>query len=156
MTRVTNGSTDVQPVPVSKDIINAGYPSNDCWPTYQSLASYEFATRISGVNFDSDGVLKSVDVLPLDKSMMSTYSRAYVAVYNKETGVLENLAVSTDHVDNTQDGVQNLRFDTDLTVGDNQTYKVMLWGYEDKEGSPLTMEAYAYPHTESVVKRSYN
>lgn len=154
MTRVTNGSTDVQPVPVSKDIINAGYPSNDCWPTYQSLASYEFATRISGVNFDSDGVLKSVDVLPLDKSMMSTYSRAYVAVYNKETGVLENLAVSTDHVDNTQDGVQNLRFDTDLTVGDNQTYKVMLWGYEDKEGSPLTMEAYAYPHTESVVKEA--
>ncbi len=58
------------------------------------------------------------------------------------------------HVDNTQDGVQNLRFDTDLTVGDNQTYKVMLWGYEDKEGSPLTMEAYAYPHTESVVKEA--
>ena len=60
MTRVTNGSTDVQPVPVSKDIINAGYPSNDCWPAYQSLASYEFATRISGVNFDSDGVLKAL------------------------------------------------------------------------------------------------
>ena len=30
----------------------------------------------------------------------------------------------------------------------------MLWGYEDKEGSPLTMEAYAYPHTESVVKEA--
>ena len=149
MTRVTDGDTDVQPVPVSPDIINLGYPSNDAWPTYQSLASYEFATRITDVAFNSDGTVKSVDVLPLDKSMMSTYSRAYFALYNKETGALEDLAVSTGHVDNTQDGTQTLDFDTDVTVGENQTYKVFLWGYEDDpdNGNPTTMQPYAYPYT---------
>ncbi len=149
MTRVTNGNTDVQPVPVSADIINLGYPSNDAWPTYQSLASYEFATRITDVAFDEDGTLKSVDVLPLDKSMMSTYSRAYFALYNKETGALEDVAISTGHVDNTQDGTQTLDFDTDVTVGANQTYKVFLWGYEDdpENGNPTTMQPYAYPYT---------
>lgn len=149
MTRVANGQTDVQPVPVSDEIINAGYPSNDKWPTYQSLASYEFATRITGVNFDENGVLKSVDVLPLDKSMMSGYSRAYFALYNKETGALENVVTSTGHVDNTQDGNQNLAFDTDVTVGTNQTYKIFLWGYEDnpEAGNPTNMRPYAYPYT---------
>lgn len=153
MTRVTDGDTDVQPVPVSAEIINAGYPSNDFWPTYQSLAPYEFATRITSVNFDSEGVLESVDVLPLDKSMMSGYSRAYFALYDKETGALENLAVSTGHVDNTQDGLQNLAFDTDLTVGENQIYKVFLWGYLDDpdNGNPTTMVPYAYPYTPVTV-----
>lgn len=149
MTRVTNGKTDVQPVPVSPEIINLGYPSNDAWPTYQSLASYDYATRITDVNFDENGVLKSVDVLPLDKSMMSGYSRAYFALYNKKTGALENVVTSTGHVDNTQDGKQTLDFDTDVTVGENQTYKVFLWGYEDdpEHGNPTTMQPYAYPYT---------
>ncbi len=154
MTRVTGGNTDVQPVPVSAEIINAGYPSNDFWPTYQSLAPYEFAARIAGVNFDeTTGALKSVDVLPLDKSMMSGYSRAYFALYNKATGELENLAVSTGHVDNTQDGLQNLAFDTDLKVGENQTCKVFLWGYLDDpaNGNPTTMVPYAYPYTPVTV-----
>lgn len=163
MTRVANGQTDVQPVPVSDEIINAGYPSNDKWPTYQSLASYEFATRITGVNFDENGVLKSVDVLPLDKSMMSGYSRAYFALYNKETGALENVVTSTGHVDNTQDGNQNLAFDTDAKVGANQTYKIFLWGYEDnpEAGNPTNMRPYAYPYTpikigDPIIKNASN
>lgn len=153
MTRVTEGNTDVQPVPVSAEIINAGYPSNDFWPTYQSLAPYEFAARITSVNFDEEGTLKSVDVLPLDKTMMSGYSRAYFALYNKETGVLEDLAVSTGHVDNTQDGLQNLAFDGGVKVGENQVYKVFLWGYLDdpENGNPTTMVPYAYPYTPVTV-----
>ncbi len=151
MTRVTEGETDVLPVPVSAEIINAGYPSNDFWPTYQSLAPYEFATRITGVNFDSEGILKSVDVLPLDKTMMSGYSRAYFALYNKETGVLENLVTSIGHVDNTLDGEQNLVFDTDVKVGENQMYKIFLWGYLDTPGEPTTMQPYAYPYTPVTV-----
>ena len=154
MARVTEGNTDVQPVPVSDEIINAGYPSNDFWPTYQSLAPYEFAARITGVNFDeTTEELKSVDVLPLDKTMMSGYSRAYFALYNKETGALEDLAVSTGHVDNTQDGLQNLAFDGGVKVGENQVYKVFLWGYIDdpENGSPTTMVPYAYPYTPVTV-----
>lgn len=163
MTRVTDGQTDVQPVPVSAEIMNLGYPSNDAWPTYQSLASYEFAARITDVHFDENGVLKSVDVLPLDKSMMSGYSRAYFALYNKETGALENVVSSKGHVDNTQDGKQTLDFDTDVTVGANQTYKVFLWGYEDnpEAGYPTTMQPYAYPYTpikvgDPIIKNASN
>lgn len=163
MTRVSNGQTDVQPVPVSDEIINLGYPSNDAWPTYQALSSYEYATRITGVNFDENGVLKSVDVLPLDKSMMSGYSRAYFALYNKETGALENVVSSTGHVDNTQDGLQNLAFETDVKVGDNQTCKVFLWGYEDNPdaGNPTNMKPYAYPYTpikigDPIIKNASN
>lgn len=156
MTEVTEGVTSKQPVPVSAEIVNAGYPSNSYWPTYVSPVSYDYAAAIKRVNFAEDGTLESVDINVQDNMMMSGYSQAWFAVYNKETGAFEKVVLSTDHIDNTNSpGPVTLDFTTELKLEENQTYKVFLWGYKDDPttGSQTTMTPYAKVYEESPIEK---
>ncbi len=149
---------DKKPVPVSAEVIAAGPAGKDTnpfWPVYASPVSYDYATVIKKVAFNDDNSPQSVTIKIQDKSMMSTYSNAYFAVYNKETGIFEGMAVSADHVDNTNDGTVTLAFNTELKFdSETQTYKVFLWGYEDDpaHGNPWTMEPYAATYVPTDVE----
>jgi lysophospholipase L1-like esterase len=147
-----------EPVPVSSDIIaagKAGAAENPYWPMYLSKVSYDYAAVIKKVTFNENNSPASVEIKVQDKSMMSTYSNAYFAVYNKETGVLEDLAVSTEHLDNTVSGTTTLPFETDLIYNsETQTYKVFLWAYKDdpEHGNPTTMQPYASVYVPTDVE----
>ncbi len=140
-------------IPVSAEIINEGCPSNLYWPYYQKLIEYDFAAYVKSVKFNDDGTPASVDVQVQDNTMMSSYSSAIIAVYDKETGVLKSMIRSSDHVDNTNSGLITLGFDSDVVVDDNDTYKIFLWSYEDDpdNGNPLTMVPYAAAYEKTDV-----
>ena len=142
LTNFAEGATHEVDVPVSDDIIAAGAAGkSDYWPVYPSPVDYDFGAQIKSPKFDENGVITSVDVTILDSGMLNGYSRAYFAVYNTETGALENLAVSENYVDNTQTGTQTLTFDTDVAPSETQTYKIYLWEFMDdaENGYPTTM-----------------
>lgn len=143
-----DGAEHAEPTPIAQEIFDGGYPNkNDCWPVYDSPVKYDYALKITSVNFNAEtGVLESMNTKLQDNSLMSTYGQGYVAVYNAETGALEGLALSANHVDNTNMGDTTLTFDTDLTYNpETQTYKAFVWGYEDdpENGNPSTMVPYA-------------
>ncbi len=143
-----DGAEHAEPTPIAQEIFDGGYPNkNNCWPVYDSPVKYDYALKITSVNFNAEtGVLESMNTKLQDNSLMSTYGQGYVAVYNAETGALEGLALSSNHVDNTNTGDTTLEFDTDLTYNpETQTYKAFVWGYEDdpENGNPSTMVPYA-------------
>lgn len=147
------GAEHQNAVPVSAEVINEGCPSLIYWPYYQKLIEYDYAAYIKSVKFNDDGTPASVDIQVQDNTMMSSYSSALLAVYDKETGILKSTIRSSDHVDNTNSGLVTLGFDTDVVVGDNDTYKVFLWSYDDdpENGNPLTMVPYAAAYEKTDV-----
>ncbi len=151
-----DGAQHAEPTPIDPEIINAGWPANSYWPIYDSPVSYDYALKINSVNFnDETGVLESIDITIQDNTMMSTYGRVYVAIYNAETGALEGIATANGHVDNTNIGNVTLTFNTDLTYDpETQTYKAFVWGYEDNPelGNPTTMVSYARPYVPTDIE----
>lgn len=147
------GAEHQNAIPVSAEIINEGCPSNLYWPYYQKLIKYDYAAYIKSVNFNDDGTPESVDVQVQDNTMMSSYSSAIMAVYDKETGNLKSMIRSSDHVDNTNSGLITLGFDTDVAVDSEDTYKIFLWSYSDdpENGNPLTMVPYAAAYEKTDV-----
>ena len=156
LTLFEDGAQHAEPTPIDPEIINAGWPANSYWPIYDSPVSYDYALKINSVNFNAEtGALESMDVTIQDNTMMSTYGQGYVAVYNAETGVLEGIAIASEHVDNTNIGNVTLTFDTDVTYDpETQTYKAFIWGYEDNPelGNPTTMVSYARPYVPTDIE----
>lgn len=150
--------------PIAQSVLDGGWAgasTNSAWP--DALSAYDYPTRIKKINFDEDGKLVSADVNVQDNSIMPSYGRGLIAVYNKTTGVLEGTAISNANADSvaaglvgwvdnsTGVGVQTLAFDgSTLTYNpETQNMKAFLWSMEDNEkaGYPLTFMPYANDNT---------
>lgn len=148
-----DGAQHEVPMTIAQEVFDAGTAPNACWPVYQSPISYDYAAQIKSPVFDENGIIQSVDINVQANTMMSSYSNAYYAVYN-ENGTLKGVAVSSEHIDNSAgNGTSTLTFDTDLALGENDTYKIFLWSYADdpEHGNPITMIPYAGTYIPSDI-----
>lgn len=147
------GAQHEVPMTIPEKVFDAGSAPNSCWPVYQSPISYDYAAQIKSPVFDENGVIQSVDINVQAANMMSGYSSAYFALYD-ENGVLKGVAISSDHIDNTNGNtLTTLHFDTDLKAEENDTYKIFLWSYLDdpEQGNPITMIPYAATYIPSDI-----
>lgn len=122
-----------------------GYPKN--------VSQYKYPTVVRKVNFNEDGSLENMEVGLQDKSIMPTYGRGIVALYD-DSGKLVKMAISNategngkgyvGWVDNASEpGVQTLGFEGNtLNLNDGASFKAFIWGMLDQEGYPLTMQPY--------------
>lgn len=136
---------------VPQRIMDISWAWGDAYP--EAVSAYEYPTVVRRVNFNDDGSLENMEVGLLDKSIMPTYGRGIVALYDEE-GKLVKTAISNategnekgyvGWVDNASDpGVQTLGFEgNNLNVNDGASIKAFIWGMLDQEGYPLTMKPY--------------
>lgn len=97
--------------------------------------------------------MENMEVGLQDKSIMPTYGRGIVALYD-DSGKLVKMAISNategngkgyvGWVDNASEpGVQTLGFEGNtLNLNDGASFKAFIWGMLDQEGYPLTMQPY--------------
>lgn len=131
-----SGLRDEVPYTVPTSITALGTAPNSAYPKkYEVQNKSDFPLAIKNVKLDKKGKILSMSVEK--ESDLTSYGRGIVEVYN-ENGELKGTAYASEQIDNTIDGIQTVKFKTDLTVGTKDKIKAYVMEFKDEPGYPLT------------------
>ncbi|MCC8161023.1 MAG: hypothetical protein LIO53_06940 [Oscillospiraceae bacterium] len=162
MTNFEDGAEHEEPISVSAEVINLGYPANSAWPQYITPTSYEYPIVIKDVDLEEGTLTAYV------QASFSNYASGVLEVLDSDGNVVTTY-VTEGHIDPTNGtGTNVLVFASAITLEEDQTYQAYMWSCDltteqlmtEEEGgeqlssiyTPTEIDTYLLPGDESDIE----